>query len=86
MDRTNWRFGKSYINVFVIGIVHEGDVFPILFQMMDKFGNSNTKEHVKILDKYNSLFGFGSIEVVVSEREFVGDDWLKYLNMNKIPY
>jgi len=43
MDRTNWKFGISNINLLVIGVVHQGVAFPLLFQMIDKFGNSNTK-------------------------------------------
>jgi hypothetical protein len=35
----------------VIGIVYKGLAFPLLFQMMDKFGNSNTNERKEILDR-----------------------------------
>jgi len=86
MDRTNWKFGESNINILVIGIVHQGVAFPLLFKMMDKFGNSNTQERKEILDRYNNLFGFQTIEVLVADREFVGYDWLNYLNIHKIPY
>jgi len=54
--------------------------------MMDKFGNSNTKERKELLDRYNRLFGFETIETLVADREFVGSEWLEYLNINKIPY
>jgi hypothetical protein len=70
----------------VIGIVHQGVAFPLLFKMMDKFGNSNTQERKEILERYNNLFGFQTIEVLVADREFVGYEWLNYLNINKIPY
>ena len=53
MDRTNWKFGTSNINLLVIGVVYQGVAFPLLFQMMDKFGNSNTKERKELLDSYN---------------------------------
>lgn len=38
MDRTNWKIGKTNVNILVIGIVYEGLAFPILFKMMDKLG------------------------------------------------
>ena len=44
MDRTNWKIGKTNVNILVIGIVYEGLAFTILFKMMDKFGNSNFAE------------------------------------------
>ena len=81
MDRTSSKFGTSNINLLVIGVA-----FPLLFQMMDKFGNSNTKERKELLDRYNKLFGFETIETLVADREFVGSEWLEYLNINKIPY
>ena len=86
MDRTNWKFGESNINILVIGIVYQGVAFPLLFKMMDKFGNSNTEERKEILDRYDNLFGFQTIDVLVADREFVGYEWLNYLNINKIPY
>ncbi len=44
MDRTipiaiGRKIGDSNINILVIGIVYEGVAFPILFRMMNKFGN-----------------------------------------------
>jgi len=42
LDRTNWKFGSTNINILVIAIVYQGVAFPILFKMMPKFGNSST--------------------------------------------
>ena len=74
MDRTNWKFGISNINLLVIGVVYQGVAFLLLFQMMDKFGNSNTKERKELLDRYNKLFGFETIKTLVADREFVGSE------------
>ena len=51
MDRTNWKFGQSNINIIVIGVVHQGVAFTLLFKMMDKFGNSNTHERKEIIEQ-----------------------------------
>ncbi len=79
MDRTNWKFGYSNINILVIGVVHQGVDFPLLFKIMHKFGNSNTQDRKEILERYDKLFGFQTIEVLVADREFVGYEWLNYL-------
>jgi len=86
MDRTNWKIGETNINILVIGIVYEGLAFPILFQMMPKFGNSNCAERIVIMEKYNDLFGFDTIDYLVADREFIGEKWLEYLNRNQIKY
>lgn len=86
MDRTNWKIGESNVNILMIGIVYEGLAFPILFKMMDKFGNSNCAERIEIMEKYNVLFGFETVEYLVADREFIGENWLAYLNQNQIQY
>jgi hypothetical protein len=31
LDRTNWKFGTTNINVLVLSIAYEGVAFPVLF-------------------------------------------------------
>ncbi len=42
MDRTNWRWGKSDINILILGIVFKGTAIPIYWMLLDKRGNSDT--------------------------------------------
>jgi len=86
MDRTNWKFGQSNINILVLAIVYKGVAFPILFKLMPKRGNSNTTERIQIINHYIRLFGIESIHYLVADREFVGELWIDYLNFNKIEY
>lgn len=86
IDRTNWKFGQADINIFMLGIAYDGVAFPLLFSMLDKRGNSNTKERIDLLDRYISLFGTETIDCIVADREFVGEEWLNYLNINKLRY
>lgn len=86
MDRTNWKFGSTTINVLVIAIVYQGVAFLILFRMMPKFGNSSTKERIELMNRYVTLFDIESIDCLLADREFIGDHWLGYLNTNRIRY
>ena len=86
MDRTNWKFGSFNINILVLAIVYDGVAFPIMFKMMPKFGNSSTAKRIDIMERYIGLFGYNSIDCLLADREFVGDEWLEYLNNNKIRY
>jgi len=54
--------------------------------MLDKRGNSNTNERIKMIDRYIRLFGCQTIDCLLADREFVGEDWVEYLNNNKIRY
>lgn len=86
MDRTNWKFGTSNINILVLAVVYQGVAFPILFKMMPKFGNSSMQERIELMEDFIELFGLQSIDCLLADREFVGDQWLGYLNRRNIRY
>jgi len=86
IDRSNWKFGKVNINIFMLGVVYKGVAFPLLFTMLPKRGNSNSQERIDLINRFIMLFGRDVIESIVADREFVGAKWLDYLNYNKIRY
>jgi len=73
IDRTNWKFGQTNINILVLAIVYEGVAFPILFKLMPKRGNSHTAERIQIVNHYIRLFGKETLHYLVADREFVGE-------------
>jgi hypothetical protein len=86
MDRTNWKFGSTDINFLVLAITYQGVAFPLLYKLMPKQGNSNTKERIAIMENYIRLFCKNTIKQLVADREFVGESWMKFLNDNRIDY
>ena len=86
MDRTNWKFGDVNINALVLGIAYDHMSFPILFRLLPKRGNSNFKERINIMERFIRLFGRNSIKCLVADREFVSNEWFKWLNVNAIQY
>ena len=86
IDRTNWKFGQTDINIFMLAVTYKGVAFPLLFKMLDKRGNSNCKERIDLVNRFIRLFGTNCIDCLMADREFVGDDWIKYLNDNNIRY
>ena len=42
LDRTTWEYGKSCINILVLADVWRGVTIPVLWETLDKKGNSNT--------------------------------------------
>ena len=86
IDRTNWKFGSKNINILVLAVTYKGVAFPILFKVEPKAGNSSTKQRIAIIDNYIKLFGVKSIDCLLADREFIGEQWIEYLNRNKISY
>jgi|SRR6056297_1451143 len=86
IDRTNWKFGQTNINILMLGVVYNGVAFPLMFSMLNKRGNSNCKERIDLVNRFISLFGKDTIDCVVADREFIGEKWLKFLNTNNLRY
>ena len=86
IDRTNWKRGEKNLNVLCLTIYFNGTGVPILFEMLDKRGNSNQEERIDLLDKFIKLFGAHRIASLTADREFIGNDWYKYLKDKNIPF
>lgn len=86
IDRTNWKFGQTDINIFMLGVVYHGVAFPLMFSMLAKRGNSNSKERIDLINRYIDLFGKDTIDCIVADREFIGKQWLSFLNENNLRY
>jgi len=86
LDRTNWQFGEKNINILMLGVSYKNIAFPLIFNMLDKKGNSNTLERIGLMEEFINLFGKDCINCLLADREFVGKDWLAFLNQNNIRY
>ncbi len=79
MDRTNWKFGQSPINVLMLGIIYKEHCFPFCWELLDKGGSSSTEERKELLGKAISVLGKNRILALICDREFIGVRWFKYL-------
>jgi hypothetical protein len=80
IDRTNWQFGKSNLNFFVAAIVYGSISIPIAWLLLDKKGNSSTEERKKLIERVLEIIPKKTIEILLADREFVGEEWLTYLS------
>lgn len=86
IDRTTWTFGQTDVNIFMLGIVYKGVAFPLLFSMLPKKGNTNSQQRIDLVNRFIQLFGKECIDCLVADREFVGEEWIRFLNGNQIKY
>lgn len=87
LDRTNWSLGTVNINILMLGIVHEGVAFPVMWTMLDKRGNSNSDERIALLERFERVFPNAQIHCLTGDREFVGREWCSFLLLPKaIPF
>jgi hypothetical protein len=83
LDRTEWSFGKIRFNIFMLGVVHEGIAYPLVWTMLAKKGNSNSCERMDLIDKFLKLFPEVQVDYLCGDREFVGKEWLTSLYRTK---
>lgn len=86
LDRTNWKLGKKNINILVLAVAYRGMAIPVRWVLLDKRGHSNTQERIDILAGFIKQFGKASILGVLADREFVGENWFKYLKNQGINF
>jgi hypothetical protein len=86
LDRTNWQWGKKDINILMLAVVYRGVAIPVYWLLLNKKGNSNTCERVRLLRRFIKQFGKQSILGVLADREFIGGQWLDWLKSEAIPF
>lgn len=86
LDRTDWYFVTTPLNVMVLGIAHKGAAFPVLWRVLEKKGCSDTAERIALLNEFADVFGAGAIRYLCADREFIGQEWFSYLRSRQIDF
>lgn len=84
LDRTEWSFGQIRFNILMLAVVHEGVAYPLLWDLLDKKGNSNSEERMDLLDRFREVFPSVEIAYICGDREFIGQQWLTYLMIEPV--
>ena len=86
LDRTNWKLGRRDINILMLALLVGRVRIPLMWVMLDKFGTSNSGERMALMRRYLALFGPQSIKLLLCDREFIGKEWLAFLQQNSIAF
>lgn len=86
IDRTNWDFGKTTINILMVSVEWRGIGIPLIFTLLPKAGNSSTDERTDLLGRLKRVFPDMKIASLTGDREFIGQEWMAYLAARKIPF
>ena len=52
LDRTEWHFGKTAVNVLMIGIAGGGIAYPVAWSVLGHGGGSGAEEHTELLKQF----------------------------------
>jgi hypothetical protein len=86
LDRTNWKWGKTPINILMLSVAYLGISIPLFWVVLDLEGNSSTKDRIAILERVLNRIGRERISALLADREFVGTEWFDFLIEEKIPF
>jgi hypothetical protein len=86
LDWTQWALGSREVNILVLAVVTRRFRVPLMWTLLDHRGCSNTAQRIDLMEMYVRLFGAPSIKAVLADREFIGTEWIEFLNENNIPF
>lgn len=86
LDRTNWQWGKKEINILLLSVAYRGIGIPIFWSVIGSKGSSSTSGLIHVLKQVLQKIGPRRIQAFLADREFIGDDWFRFLKKSKIPF
>lgn len=89
MDRTNWKYGRTHINLLVVAIVVGKVAIPVVWRALPratKRGNSKTAHRIDLMKRLLRVVPASEIKALTMDREFIGHDWLQWLDDNEVGY
>ena len=86
LDRTNWKIGTHDVNYLVLAVVTRRFRVPLFWTLLEGPGNSATATRIALMRRYLAHFPASSVRLLLADREFIGADWIKFLNDANIPF
>jgi hypothetical protein len=86
IDRTEWKFGKVWINLLMVSVAYRGVSIPMGWKMFSKKGNLSGKKHVVMLRNVVNQLGKQRIGKIYGDREFCNKEVFKYLYKNELDF
>ena len=89
IDRTNWKYGKHHRNFLVLGVLFKGHCIPLISTNLGdkrKCGNSNRSDRAEVLRIFREAFPCQKVNVLLADREFLGEGWFSDLDALSIGY
>ncbi len=86
LDRTSWKVGTRDVNFLVLAVVTRRFRVPLFWTLLDGPGNSATATRIALMTRYLAHFPVSTVRLLLADREFIGTEWLKFLNDTNIPF
>lgn len=79
VDRTQWKLGKTWINILTVSVVASGVSVPLCWTVLNRKGNASGEQHREIVQRAIEKIGKHRIEYILADREFGNAELLGWL-------
>lgn len=86
IDRTEWKFGRVWINILTVSVYYRGLSIPVGWKVFSKKGNLSGRQHVLVLRNVVRKLGRERIGKVYADREFCNKEFFGYLYENELDF
>ncbi|HJD67787.1 MAG TPA: hypothetical protein LFV66_05030 [Rickettsia endosymbiont of Bembidion lapponicum] len=86
IDRTNWKFGTSDINILFLVIIIGKISVPVYWNSLPHGGVCSGELMEEFLQKFIKNLGVEKIKYLLTVREFMNKEWLNFLINNHIKF
>ena len=89
MDRTNWKYGRTHLNLLVVAIVLDKVAIPVIWKALPratKCGNSKAIHRIDLMKRLLRILPASEVKVLTMDREFIGKAWLQWLEDQGVGY
>ncbi len=84
LDRTNWKLGKSDVNVLLLSATWKSFSFPLMWTLLPHGGASAQRDRQQLLSRVLAVAGNRRVSGLLADREFVGKTWFSFLAQHQI--
>lgn len=86
IDRTEWKFGKSWVNILTVSVVARGVAVPLSSKVLNQKGNASGTEHQQIVQRAIEKIGKPRVQYILGDREFGNAQLLGWLKAEKLDF
>lgn len=85
MDATTWQVGKKSIHLLTLCILFRNTAIPIYWLQLAKKGHSSEVKRERLITEALQLYRLRG-KVLLADREYIGENWLRYLYQTGIDF
>lgn len=86
LDRTEWKYGKIWVNILTLSIVYGNTAIPLFWKTLNRKGNSTLAEKKTLMERFIKICGVKPIAYLSADREFDGYGFIQYLDNQRVPF